>query len=311
MARILVTGARGFIARALAPALVARGHEIIGIERAADPRPVQGMHRVLAADLLDPVETTRGITAADPTIVVHLAARGVGMAGARGPKPGIDDLAMTANLLGVIDRAPSVRHVIFASSAAVYGPSGAPISESAAVLPTSDYGISKAAAERLVQGFANATRTATVLRFGNVVGAGERRPSVVSSVCRQIAEVELGRASATIMHGRLDESRDFVDVADVARAIALCCDFDSSGSLAYNVGSGRAVAISKVVATLASLARRPVTLELDPDRVRPGPATSVALDSSALRARVGWRPEVPLATSLADTLEFWRAEVRR
>lgn len=312
MTRILVTGARGFIARALAVQLAGHGHQVIGIERAADPRPIAGMRQVLAGDLLDPAATAGCIAAADPRIVLHLAARGIGMTGEHGPKPGIDDLAMTANLIDAIDRAPDVRHVIFASSAAVYGPlNTAPIPETAAILPTSDYGISKAAAELLVHRFANAVRAATVLRFANVVGAGERRPSVVSAVCRQIAEVELGPGSASIKHGRLDEARDFVDVADVARAIAACCDFDSPGALTYNVGSGRAVAISDVVATLVTLARRPVQLELDPTLVRAGPATRVALDSSALQARVGWRPEIPLRTSLADTLEFWRAEVRR
>jgi len=312
MTRILVTGARGFIARALAVQLAARGHEVIGIQRTAVPAPIAGVQQVLANDLLDPTATARSIAVAEPTIVVHLAARGVGMAGEHGRRPGIDDLAMTTNLLDAVDRAPSVRHVIFASSAAVYGPLNSElIPESAEVLPTSDYGISKAAAELVVQRFATASRTATVLRFANVVGAGERRPSVVSAVSRQIAEVELGRGSGSIRHGRLDEARDFVDVADVARAIAACCEFDLPGTLTYNVGSGRAVPISDVVATLVALSRRPVRLELDPTLVRDGPATRVALDCGALRRRVGWRPEVSLATSLANTLEYWRGEVRR
>lgn len=311
MTRILVTGARGFIARPLAVQLAGRGHEVIGLERAADSTPIQGMYEVLAGNLLDPTETARAVAAADPTIVVHLAARGVGLAGERGPKPGIDDLAMTANLLHALDRAPSVRHVVFASSAAVYGPlNPAPIPESAQILPTSDYGISKAAAEVVVHKFANASRTATVLRFANVVGAGERRPSVVSAVCRQIAEAELGRGTS-IKHGRLDEARDFVDVTDVARAIVACCGIESPGPLTYNVGSGEAVPISDVVSILAALARTPVQLELDPALVRTGPATRVALDCGALRRRVGWHPEVPLQASLAGTLESWRAELRR
>lgn len=312
MTRILVTGARGFIARPLAVRLAGLGHEVIGLEHAAGPTPIRGMHRLLAGDLLDPTDTSRIIAGADPTIVVHLAARGVGISGSDRQRPGTDDLAMTANLLDAVDRAPSVRHVIFASSAAVYGPlNSVPIPESGEILPTSDYGISKAAAEIRVHAFANASRTATVLRFGNVVGAGERRSSVVSSVCRQIAEVELGRGDAVIRHGRLDEARDFVDVADVARAIAACCEFESPGALTYNVGTGRAVAISDVVSTLVALARRAARLEMDATLVRAGPATRVALDPSALLERVGWHPEVPLPTSLANTLEFWREEVRR
>lgn len=311
MTRILITGARGFIARRLAVQLAALGHEVIGIERAADPTPIQGMHHLVACDLLDPTETARVVKSEAPVVIVHLAARGIGMTGALRPGPRADDLAMTTNLLDAAERDPGVRHVIFASSAAVYGAlNSAPIPESGEIRPASDYGISKAAAEFHVRAFANVSRTATILRFANVVGAGERRPSVVSSVCRQIAEIELGRGGSLVKHGRLDEARDFVDVADVARAIAACCEFDSPGALAYNVGSGRAVAISDVVSTLVASARATVQLRLDPSLVRTGPATRVALDSSALLQRVGWHAEVPLATSLAEALEFWREEVR-
>jgi nucleoside-diphosphate-sugar epimerase len=312
MSRILITGARGFIAGPLALQLAAGGHEVIGVERTADPTPIPGMDQLLAGDLLDPAETARVMSAARPAVVVHLAARGVGMSGGSLDRPGAGDIAMNAVVLNAIERTDGVRHVIFASTAAVYAPlDRAPIPESAELGPTSDYGISKAASEVRVQALANEGRTATVLRFANVVGAGERRSSVVSSVCRQIAAAESGEGAEVIKHGRLDEGRDFVDVADAARAIAACCDIDAPGALTYNVGTGRAVPIAEVVSSLVGMARRPMQLELDPTLVRDGPATHVALDPSALRKRTGWQAQVPLPISLANTLEFWREQVRR
>ena len=307
MTRVLITGARGFIGKALATKLAARGHEVIGSERTAASAPIPGVDRTLAGDLLDPREAERVVTAAALAVVVHLAARGVGMTAEGGARPGDDDLKMTANVLDAIARAPGTRHVIFASSAAVYAPrdSGA-IAEDGDVRPTSDYGRAKVAGEAQVRAFAGPRRAATVLRFGNVVGAGERRPSVVSAICRQIVRAERG-GDATIRHGRLDEARDFVDVADVARAIAACCELDAAGAQTFNVGTGTAVAVSDVVAMLVALSRTPVRLELDASLVRAGAATRGALDSSALRAHAGWRPEVPLATSLAATLDSWRA----
>jgi nucleoside-diphosphate-sugar epimerase len=305
MTRILVTGARGFIGRALAARLSARGHEVIGSERTAASVALPGVDRMLAGDLLDPRDAERVVTTAAPVVVIHLAARAVGMTG--GARPGDDDARMTANVLDAIARTPATRHLIFASSAAVYAPRvSGPIVENGEVRPTSDYGKVKAAGEAQVRAFAGHERAATILRFGNVIGAGERRPSVVSAICHQIVRAERG-GDATIRHGRLDEARDFVDVADVARAIAACCELDATGAQTFNVGTGSAVAISAVVAMLVALSRTPVRLELDPSLVRAGPATSVALDSSALNARVGWRPEVPLATSLAATLDSWRA----
>jgi nucleoside-diphosphate-sugar epimerase len=53
----------------------------------------------------------------------------------------------------------------------------------------------------------------------------------------------------------------------------------------------------------------PLRLELDRARVRAGPVSRIALDSTALRAAVGWRAEVPLRRSLADVLNYWRDEV--
>jgi GDP-4-dehydro-6-deoxy-D-mannose reductase len=184
-----------------------------------------------------------------------------------------------------------------------------PLAETAAIRPQSPYGASKAAAEALIRDFAQGSRAATVLRFANVVGPGERRPSVVSSVSRQIAEIESGKGGVSVRHGRLDEARDLVDVRDVARAIAACCQSDPSGARTYNVGTGNAVAISDVVYSLVGMARVPVRLELDPTLVRAGPASRVALNPSALRAAAGWRAEVPLERSLADVLSFWRGQV--
>jgi GDP-4-dehydro-6-deoxy-D-mannose reductase len=310
--RILVTGARGFIARPLAAELASLGHEVVGLQhdQPAVAQSPEGVVRLISCDLVNAAQTADVIADVEPSVVVHLAAGRVGIEIESVQSVASDDLAMTRNLLGALGRSHSVRHVLFASSAAVYDPSAPmPVAETAAIQPRSPYGASKAAAETLIREFARRPCAVTVLRFANVVGPGERRPSVVSSVSRQIAEIESGKRAASIKHGRLDEARDLVDVRDVARAIASCCQLDPLGSRTYNVGTGNAVAISDVVNSLAGMARIPVRLALDPALVRPGPALRIALDPSALRAAVGWRAEVPLERSLADVLNSWRDQV--
>jgi len=298
MRRILVTGARGFVARHVIRELDSPGHEVVGVGRDT-------------CDLMNAKQTAKAIAEVDPAIVVHLAAAHVGLETDRGEDSDDDDLAMTANLLAALDRGRTVRHVLFASSAAVYDPSQPmPVSETGAIKPDSAYGRSKAAAEKLVHAFARGSRAATVLRLANVVGPGERRPSVVVSVSRQIAEIEAGMRKDAIRHGRLDEARDLVDVRDVARAIASCCDLDSPGPRTYNVGTGVAVAISDVVSALVRLAKVPVRLEFDRTLVRSGPPSRIALDSTALHTAVSWHPKVPLERSLAEGLDEWREQVR-
>jgi GDP-4-dehydro-6-deoxy-D-mannose reductase len=312
MRRILVTGARGFIARHLALELASRGHEVVGAQhhQAEVAQPPQGFARLISCDLMDADQTARVIAEAQPSVVVHLATGRVGVEVESVQSVASDDLAMTANLLDALGRSDDVQHVLFASSAAVYDPTAPmPVAETAAIKPHSPYGVSKAAAEALISGFARGEHAVTVLRFANVVGPGERRPSVVSSVSRQIAEIEAGKRAASIKHGRLDEARDLVDVRDVARATCLCCELDLAGTRTYNVGTGNAIAISDVVNALAGMARTPVRLELDPALVRAGPTSRIALDPRALRAAVGWRAEVPLERSLADILSYWRDQV--
>src|SRR5205823_1589154 len=115
-----------------------------------------------------------------------------------------------------------------------------PIPETAQVLPSSAYGLSKALCEIVILSTAGSVRAATVLRLANLVGPGERRRSLVSSVARQIAEIEAG-VGYSVRHGRLDEARDFIDVRDVARAFQMCCEVLPAGARIYNVASGIAL----------------------------------------------------------------------
>src|SRR5216683_270248 len=133
MRRILVTGARGFIARHVAPHLASVGHEVVGVGRDT-------------CDLMNAEQTAKLIADVDPEVVVHLAAHNVGLEGDSGECAVNDDLAMTANLLAALDRGRSARHVLLASSAAVYDSSQPmPVRETGAIKPDSAYGTSKAA----------------------------------------------------------------------------------------------------------------------------------------------------------------------
>jgi GDP-4-dehydro-6-deoxy-D-mannose reductase len=107
--------------------------------------------------------------------------------------------------------------------------------------------------------------------------------------------------------GTLSTRRDFTDVRDVVVAYRLLMEKGAPGDV-YNVCSGRDVAMAEVAAQLLELAQADLTLEVDPELVRPVDVPVLRGDAARLRARTGWQPLIPLATTLADVLASWEAD---
>ncbi len=107
--------------------------------------------------------------------------------------------------------------------------------------------------------------------------------------------------------GTLTTRRDFTDVRDVVVAYRLLMESGDSGEV-YNVCSGRDVAMSEVAAQLLAAGRADLTLETDPELVRPVDVPVLRGDATKLHAATGWRPAIPLATTLADVLASWEAD---
>jgi len=149
-----------------------------------------------------------------------------------------------------------------------------------------------------------------ILRPVGQIGPRQHPALAASAFARQIALAEAGQAEPVIRHGRLDARRDVIDVRDMARAYRLACDLAAEGPGTFNVGSGRTVEVQEIFDTLVAMSRVPLRTELDPDRVRAGDPAAVDVDSTAFRRRTGWVPTIPLAMSLRDLLDHWRARVR-
>ena len=102
--------------------------------------------------------------------------------------------------------------------------------------------------------------------------------------------------------GNLTARRDFTDVRDVVRAYRLLVVEGEPGE-AYNVCSGRDVAVSEIAEALLGLAKVRMTLEQDDRLFRPVDLPVQRGDSAKLREATGWTPAIDLADTLADTLE--------
>ncbi len=164
--------------------------------------------------------------------------------------------------------------------------------------PVSAYGITKLASTLLVRDAVTAGRLdAVVLRIFNPIGAGLPEGTVLGRAARAM-RVAL-RQGEDITLGPLGAYRDFVDVTDVADAIADAALAPVSPEPVLNVGSGRAVAVRDVVAMLASVASfRGRVVESGPAPARSDAVTWMAADTTRAQRSLGWSPHQDLTSSV-------------
>jgi len=313
MLRVLITGITGFAGSHLAEHLVAAGHDVHGLAHEDPPFPnlaaIKDRVTIHSGDITRLENVRSALAASRPDAVVHLAGLAVPTLASADPIAAVRlNVLGTSALLTALEELPGTRLSI-ASSADVYGaPERIPVAEDAPLRPDNVYAATKVAAEALTREFGGRHRAPVViLRPANQNGPRQHAGLAASAFAKQIAEAEVGRADPVVRHGRLDAERDFLDVRDMARAYAAALAMNESGT--FNVGSGTGVAIAEILDTLIGLARIPVRAELDPERVRGGDPTRLALDVTRFRQKTGWSPRISLVQSLRDTLDYWRARV--
>jgi nucleoside-diphosphate-sugar epimerase len=294
--RILVTGATGLIGRQALPALAAAGFVPLALSRSG--RPLPGAAESLAADLRDPAAMAGAVRAAGASHLLHLAWAG-GPERMRTPE-NLDWAGATLALLRAFAAAGG-RHAVLAGSSAEYDwtdPSGR-FSEDAALRPASLYGAAKAATGTLAMAAAPALGLGVaVARIFFVYGPGEPAGRLLGDL---LAGLRAGRP-VPCTDGR--QRRDYLAAADAAAALAHLAARGVTGPV--NVGSGTAVAVGELVATLARLMGRP-DLPRPGARARPpGDPPLIEADTTRLAA-TGFRPRFApgpagLAAGLAELL---------
>jgi GDP-4-dehydro-6-deoxy-D-mannose reductase len=290
---VLVTGSGGFVGRHLMALLGA----------SAD---------VLDADVTDPENVARAVRDAKPAAIVHLAARSsVAESWSDPAETWRVNTIGTVNLLEVVrHEAPGAR-VLVVSSCEVYGKAAEiPTPEDASPAPLSPYAASKAGAEVAAdQAQRSNGLEAVVARPFPHVGPGQDERFAIGSWVRQIARLE--RTGGGLLRvGDLSVQRDLTDVRDVCRAYALLLD-PAVPAETYNIASGTAVPLERVGEILVRLAKVPVTVEQENERLRAVDIPVLHGDPARIEAATGWRAEIALEQSLADALAAARADEKR
>ena len=307
----LVTGGAGYIGSHVVRALRDRGLGTVVVDDLSTGRWSRVVGPALIGRVQDRDLLAQAFEAYRPVGVIHLAASKSVAESVADPRKYYDN-NVTA-LLGLLEamRAASVTRMVFSSSAAVYGETGAaPVTETDPTEPVSAYGRSKLVGEWMLADYARAHGLRYVaLRYFNVAGSGSPVlndegapnliPQVLAAVSRGVEPVIFG-----VDYDTPDGTcvRDFIDVRDLADAHSAVLGLLDAPEAAhvFNVGIGQGYSVREVVdcALAASgSAVRPVVLP-----GRPGDAVSVIADSGALRLHTGWQPEHDLRDMIASSM---------
>lgn len=289
-ARVIVTGASGFIGLNLIRVLSGLGAEIMVIDRI---QPAERLPNVQFewADLrhLDKVY--------EADYLIHLAA--ITNAGFAERYP-LDTFEV--NVLGTVNLLNHVRiqkRVLFPSTALVYKASGTPINEDAEKDLTSTYALSKNVGEEVIKFHCQRMGVGhTIVRFFNIFGPGQLPMYIVPQVLSQIREHDrIEIRNGTVM-------RDLLYVEDCIDAVLKLSVTLSAEDSVFNIGSGHIVSIMDVAkAAVAASGRRNVEITDLEEKIEYSP-TAIMADIDKVQATIDWYPK----TSLKDGLKgMWQA----
>ena len=295
--RTLVTGGAGFIGSHLVDALVARGDQVTALDDLSTGRHafVNGAARFLEHDVRELFET-------DADIVFHLAAQAD--VGTSVERPAFDAAVNVVGTVNVLEAARAAgAAVVFASTGgAIYGDVDAPATEDAALRPVSPYGTAKLAGEAYVEAWRRIHGVRSVaLRFANVYGP--RQSSTLEGGVIAIFLERMARGEETVIFGDGEQTRDFVHVADVVRALVAASERDGG---VFNIGTGVETSINRLHELCRSVVGGGAPARHDP--ARPGDARRSVLDQTRATAELGWTASTPLREGIAATLAAERKE---
>ncbi|MGV9720434.1 NAD-dependent epimerase/dehydratase family protein [Nocardia beijingensis] len=306
---VVVTGAAGFIGSHLTDALLARGHEVIAIDRRSVDGPVAA--RNLADALTNPnlslhqadlVTDELDELISGAHIVYHLAAvPGVRDSWAEQfPDYAASNVVATQRLLSACERS-QIPRLVLASSSSVYGQTSGPSAETDPTYPMSPYGATKLAAEHLCLAHAARPDTSTsviALRYFTVYGPRQRDDMAISRV---LAAVLAG--VPVPLYGDGHQSREFTYVDDVIAATLAAAERPKTvNAEVINVGGGSSVSMLEVISIIGEITGRKVPLAMEAPRA--GDVEATRADLTLARLLLDYTPSVKLRAGIARHLDW-------
>jgi len=309
--KVMITGAAGFIGGFLAKHCTNAGSQVlvIDINKAQDGWAAGEFE---LCDVRDSARLSDLISKFRPRRIFHLAAQSHPVVSLKQPLETIDtNVAGTISLFESLRATAAMPLVVVACSSAEYGPVAErdlPIQEDHPLNPLHPYGVSKVAQDLLAaQYFANYSIPAIRIRIFKTTGPG-KLDEVCSDLIRRTVEIELGIRPALMPVGNLANRRSIVDVRDLVQALWSSADHCRVGEV-YNLGGDDVYSIQEVIEAIRSQVTFRFEVEQQPELMRSCDEPVTAGDNAKFRNCCAWEPQIRLATTLRDMLEWWRIQL--
>jgi dTDP-glucose 4,6-dehydratase len=315
--RVLVTGAGGFIGSHLVEALVKNGATVRAFVR-YNSRGDPGMLSLLPPQTYAALDVVAGdirdlpamITAMKGMeIVLHLGAL-IAI-----PYSYVHPVEVVqSNVIGTLNvllagREANVERIVHTSTSEVYGTAlRVPIDETHPLQGQSPYSASKIGADKLAESFFRSFNVPVVtLRPFNTYGPRQSARAVIPTIITQALTMDV------IHLGNLDAKRDFTFVSDTVNGFLCAASTPGVEGETFNLGVGEEITIGELVKEVQAQVGRPVKVEVESQRLRPGKSEVQRLisDNRRARAQLGWAPQVSLSEGLGQTIAWIRENLDR
>ena len=297
----LIFGVGGFVGPYLAKQLKQQDYKVYGTDVFDHLKDESFLDAYYSSNILDSQKVDELITKINPTHIINLAA--ISSVGQSWKNPG---LTMQINVNGTLNILESCLKnnikpkVLLIGSSEEYIISDKPLDEFAPINANNPYGISKIAQEQ----FASIYREKYdwdifCVRAFNHIGVGQRDNFVISSWCKQIAEIEKGEKEPVLSVGNLAVERDFTDVRDIVKAYALVLEKGNSSEI-YNIGSGKAVPLKEILDYIVGLSSKKIQVTIDKSLLRPNDNKFICANSDKIKKSLNWNVEHDLFNTIKE-----------
>ena len=301
----LITGGAGFIGSHLVHMLVEQGHQIrildnLSSGKAESLGSVREHVDLIIGDVRDPESIAQAAHGCQA--MIHLAAMVSVVQSVEQPRVCYEtNLIGTLNVLDAARRA-KIQRVVLASTCAVYGDTEKlPVAEDDPTAPVSPYAAAKLAAEQACQLYSKLyDLEAVALRFFNVYGPRQDPASPYAAVVpRFIAALRAGKQPT--IYGDGLQTRDFIAVSDIARALWTATTASNIAGQVFNVGRGESHSVLDLVEAIGELLGMEVQPQFAPARA--GEVRHSRADVSRFAEQAGFRAQLSLIDGLAAMLK--------
>lgn len=311
----LVTGAGGFIGSRLTERLVESGARVrafvhynaLGTHGWLDSSPLASEVEVVAGDITDRDSVRDAMRGCE--VVFHLAALIAIPYSYRAAASYVrTNVEGTLNVMQAA-RELGTGRVIHTSTSEVYGTARyVPIDEEHPLQGQSPYSATKIGADKIAEAFACSFGVPVVtVRPFNTFGPRQSARAVIPTIITQLF------AGETVRLGNVHPTRDLNYIDNTVEGFLAAAEAPGVVGQTINLGSGREIAIGDLAVLIAKLMGRPIRVEAENERLRPGDSEVERLLASNEKARalLGWAPRVTLENGLERTIAWIEAHLER